>query len=140
MPPSSAAYIRKILESDTKVKSVDAAVELAMEFRRNWAGYYAPRYLHALHLIQKEVFDRRGLTAGDYTVYAGDLENLFQPSEIMNLDEYGLPAEIGIKLRNRIAVGGGLDAAIASVRLLDPRSLPLTEFERSVVETCRAGL
>lgn len=138
--PSSAAYIRKILGSDKKVKSVDAAVELAMEFRRNWAGYHAPRYLHALDLIQKEVFGRLGLSAGDYTVYANDLENLFQPPEIMNLDEYGLPVEIGIKLKSLIAVGGGLDAAISSVRMLDTRTLPLTDFERSVVDTCRAGL
>jgi hypothetical protein len=137
---SSAAYIRKILAEDKNVKSVDAAVELAMEFRRNWAGYHAPRYLHALDLIQKEVFGRLGLAMGDYTVYASDLENLFQPSEIMSLDEYGLPAEIGFKLGNRIALGGGLDAAISSLRALDTRAIALSNFEREVIETCRGGL
>lgn len=137
---SSAAYIRKILATDKKVKSVDAAVELAMEFRRNWASYHAPRYLYALDLIQKEVFGRLGLARGDYTVYASSLENLFQPAEIMSLDEYGLPAEIGLKLRNGIALGAGLDAAISSLRSLDVRAIPLSEFEREMVDRCRAGL
>ena len=63
-----------------------------------------------------------------------------QPSEIMSLDEYGLPAEIGVKLKSRLTLGGGLDAAITSVRVLDTRTIALSDFERDVVETCRAGL
>ena len=91
-------------------------------------------------MIQKEVFVGLGLAPGDYTVYASELESLFHPSEIMSLDEYGLPVEIGVKLKSRIALGSGLDAAIASVRMLDTRAIQLSNFERDIIETCRAGL
>lgn len=137
---SSAAYISKILASDSKVKGVDAAVELAMEFRRNWASFHVPRYLRAVDLIQKEVFGRLGLPSGDYTIYAGTLENLFMPSEIMSLDEYGLPAEIGLKLKEGIKLSAGLDAAILSLRALNTQALRLSLFECEMIDRCRAGL
>lgn len=138
--PSAREYIAKILASDRKAKSVDAAVELALGFRRDWASFHAPRYLRALDSIQKEVLQRLGLTPGDYTVYAAALENLFLPSEVVSLDEYGLPMEVGAKIRNGLALGTGLDAAITSLRTLDLHRFQLSAFERKITEDCRAQL
>jgi hypothetical protein len=63
--PSAREYITKVLASDRKVKSVDAAVELALGFRRDWASFHVPRYLRVLDAIQKEVLRRLGLPPGD---------------------------------------------------------------------------
>ena len=138
--PSAREYIAKVLASDRKVKTVDAAVELALGFRRDWASFHVPRYLRALHAIQREVLLRLGLTHGDYTVYAASLENLFLPSEIVSLDEYGLPMEVGAKIRSGLALGTGLDAAITSLRTINLHRFPLSAFEREIAEDCRAQL
>ena len=49
-------FIQTVLETDRNVDSPDEAVESAMEFSRNWAGFTFPRYLSALNLIQIESF------------------------------------------------------------------------------------
>ena len=67
---STSDFISIILEKDRDIDSADEAVESAMEFTRNWAGFTFPRYLSALNLIQQEVFSRFELKPGDYSGYA----------------------------------------------------------------------
>lgn len=137
---STSNYVRVILERDNKVETPDEAVEAAMEFQRNWAGFTFPRYLIALELIQKEVFGKRGLPVGDYSAYAVLVEHLFLPSEIPAMEEYGLPTEVGRKLQRHLRLGEGLDAALASLRRLPLPNVDLTDFEKELVERCRRDI
>jgi hypothetical protein len=137
---STRQFVEIILNDEKDIKTADAAVEFAMDLQRNWAGFRVPRYLRAIDRIQREVFGQLGLAAGDYTVHASDLEHLFMAYELVKLDEYGLPLEVGAKLGSRIALGQGLDAAIASFRQIVPADIALTPFERDLVVRSQAGL
>ncbi|WP_162530763.1 DEAD/DEAH box helicase [Rhodovastum atsumiense] len=137
---STAAFIRVILSSDRNVETPDEAVETGMEFTRNWAGFTFPRYLIALDRIQAEVFRRRGLRPGNYAAYAAAVESLFMPREIPELEEYGLPTEIGRKIQSRLVIGQGLDVALLSLKRADLSGIPLSPFEREMVDRCRADL
>ena len=111
-----------------------------MEFTRNWAGFTFPRYLSALNLIQQEVFSRFELKPGDYSGYAAEVEHLFLPGELPQLDEYGLPIEIGRKIQDGLNLGGGLDNALVSLQKLNLLDFDLSPFECELVERCRTDI
>lgn len=94
----------------------------------------------ALDRIQSEVLSNLRLSPGNYGKFAADLENGFMPPELVGLDEYGLPVQIGRKLSGALALGQGLDMALAALRRLDPGSTRLSPFERSVLERVKSGI
>jgi hypothetical protein len=128
------AFIEEIISKDQNVSSVDEGVELAFQFIRQWATFTFPRYLLALERIEDEIFEKRGLPVGDYASYAQRVENLFLPSEMMGLEEYGLPLQLSSKLRPYLRLGGGLDMALESVQRLDRRTVPLTKVEEDFID------
>jgi len=56
-------------------RTVDEAVERVLEFERTWASFELPRLLRAFSAIRQHVLGGRG----DYSFFAGQLENLFRP-------------------------------------------------------------
>lgn len=137
---SASDFIRVVLENGRDGDTPDDAVESAMEFTRNWAGFTFPRYLSALNLIQQEIFPRFGLGAGEYSVYAAEVEHLFLPAELPQLDEYGLPIEVGRKIQDGLVLGEGLDGALSSMMKLDAAAFQLSPFEQGLLERCRKDL
>jgi hypothetical protein len=103
----------KLFNEGKFVETPDQAVEAAFLFQRNWASFAFPRYLGALDLIQREVFGKLGMSAGDYSVFGFQVENLFLPPEILTLEEYGVPIQVGLKIQNLLSLSEGLDRAIA---------------------------
>lgn len=137
---STSDFIRVVLENERNIDTADDAVESAMEFTRNWAGFTFPRYLSALNLIQQEIFPRFGLASGDYSAYAAEVEHLFLPAELPQLDEYGLPVEVGRKVQQGLELGIGLDGALVSLQKLDLAAFELSPFECGLIERCRKDL
>jgi hypothetical protein len=134
-------FIEDILQNDTQAKSdPDGAVRIALDFQRKWATFSVPRLLVALEAIQREVFSELGLPPGRFGKYAADVENLFLPPELVGLDEYGLPIQLGTKLSPHLSLGQGMDYAIESVRALDLERLSLTQFERHLLNHVQSGL
>lgn len=135
------AFIADVLANDTQVAGdPDAAVLTALEFQRSWAMFRFPKLLMALDRIQSEVLSNLRLSPGNYGKFAADLENGFMPPELVGLDEYGLPVQIGRKLSSALALGQGLDVALAALRRLDPGLARLSPFERSVLERVKSGI
>jgi hypothetical protein len=134
-------FIEDILQHDSLAnRDPDAAVRIALDFQRKWAMYNFPRLLMALGRIQEEIFDRLTLPAGNYAKYAFDVECLFLAPELVGLDEYGLPIQLGVKLSDRLRLGEGMDLAIASLRMLQPDTVRLSEFERYMLTRTQDGL
>ena len=133
-------FISAILQNDNRVETPDAAVEAAFLFQRNWASFAFPRYLGALDLIQREIFGQLSMSAGDYSFYGFQVENLFLPPEIPAFEEYGIPVQVSVKIQNRLSLGLGLDQAIASLTALNLDDAGLSVFEREMVEDARSAL
>ena len=66
-----------------------------------------PSAATALDRIQEEIFTRFGLPPGRYGKYAVDVESLFLAPELVGLDEYGLPIQLGVKLSDELQLGEG---------------------------------
>lgn len=134
-------FIEDVLQRDTRAdRQPDAAVRIALDFQRKWAMFNFPRLLIALERIQEEIFDKLGLPPGSYGKYVVDVESLFLAPELVGLDEYGLPIQLGVKLRSQLRLGEGMDPAISSLRALRLDNSLLTEFERYLLRHVQDGL
>jgi hypothetical protein len=118
----------------------DEAVETVLDFLRNWANYHFPRYLMALSRIQAVVYMDLDLPGGDYSSYAGQVENYFRAPGVAALDEYGIPLQIGKKLEGLLPDVSDLDGAIASLKAIDLRGVDLDTFEREMIADAIAFL
>lgn len=119
---------------------IEDAIDEALGFMRNWAGFHFPRFVGAVDNIQKDVFSRLSLEPGDFSQLIYQVENLYMPGAVVALDEYGLPIQIGRKIAATIEAEEGLDHALNRLRDLDVGGLSLTPVERRFVEWVRDGL
>ncbi|KVV25452.1 hypothetical protein WK79_10985 [Burkholderia ubonensis] len=119
---------------------IDEAIELTLDFQRQWAEFRAPNLLSALNRIQRHIFQRYNLQPGNYDAYISHIENLGRSPVVNALDEYGLPTQIGQVVWERLGSPETLDEALA--RLRGSRGLfpGLTLFENLLVTEVRATL
>ncbi|MBF0283820.1 MAG: DEAD/DEAH box helicase [Magnetococcales bacterium] len=138
----TSSLILKTLEKAEGREPVDTsdAVEIVIDFQRTWASFRMPRYLGAVDSIQKEIFLKRNLPPGDYSFYISCVENLFLAPELIALEEYGLPVEIGKKIGNKLVLDRGVDSALKSLKLVRSSDVPLSNFERMILELCQRDL
>ena len=128
----SAPSARELIARNTR-EGPDDSVRQVLDFLRLWADFHFPRLLRALDRIQKDVFRRAALPAGDYEFFASQVEHRFLDAEIAALDEYGIPIEVARKLAGRLRAGGNFDAALDKLRALNIDATNLTQFEKSLV-------
>jgi hypothetical protein len=138
--PITNEYIAALSEGDTQAEDGDERVENALEFVRQWVGHHAPRLFASLDRIQKEVFSSLGLRSGDYSLYTSRIRNLFLPPPLSAIDEYGLPVEVAERIQSALVIDGNLDHLLASLALLDAALLPVSTFERQLIEDTQATL
>lgn len=69
-------------------QDADAAVQQVLDFLKLWANFHFPQFLRALDRIQRDVFRRVNMRAGNYEVYAARVENLFTDAALVALEEY----------------------------------------------------
>lgn len=121
-----SAYLRSEL-ARRKDASPDDVVEDTLDFLRSWAASFAfPRYLLTIDRIQKAVFSKVRRPAGDYSFFAGQVENWFLNPALMALDEYGIPIQVSHKLQHLLLPQGegNLDAVLDRLRRLNVDVLP----------------
>lgn len=116
-------------------KTVDEAVNRVFDFERFWATHQMPRWLNALEVLVKRIFnfDCR------YSGYANQVEALFRPQYQSILEEFGVPIQISQKLSSRFRSLSEVDEILTTVRQV--RNLgELTRFERDIFHTCVDGI
>jgi rhodanese-related sulfurtransferase len=118
----------------------DDAVEEALDFVRQWAGFRFPRLLGTLDRIQREVLDAHGLPYGDYGAWAMRVENLFLDPPLIALDEYGVPAQLARKIQPWLEWDESLDEVLDAVKALRIDELGLTEFEGDLLRDTQRSL
>jgi hypothetical protein len=119
---------------------IDEAIELTLDFQRQWAEFRAPTLLSALNRIQRHVFERYGFQPGNYDAYVSHIENLGRSPIVNALDEYGLPTQIGQVVWERLGSPETLDVTLQ--RLRDSKGLfpGLSLFENLIVTEVRGTL
>lgn len=121
-------------------KDADKAVQEVLDFLRLWSAFHFPQLLRALDRIQKDVFRRVQERAGDYSLYAGMIENRFLPASLVALEEYGIPLEVARKLQRTLSPVDSLDAVLERLRSLAVDQLNLSPFERRLVRDAQSTL
>jgi hypothetical protein len=120
-------------QSEVPEPDPNLAVETTLDFLRSWANYHFPRYLMAVSRIQEFVYRDLDLPPGDYSAFAQQIENYFLPVGIAALDEYGIPLQIGKKIRSMLGNASNLDETLAMLRTVDFDQVELSAFERELV-------
>lgn len=72
-------------------------VASVLAFQRNWMGFTIPSLLRATQRIYNEVATSLNETRGNYEFYLSQVENLFLPPSLLDLDEYGVPLPLALR-------------------------------------------
>jgi hypothetical protein len=121
-------------------KSPNEAVERVLHFDRSWASFDLPRYLMAVSRIQEFVLGKLGFPAGDYSLFAAQVESYFRAPIIAALDEYGIPLQVAEKIQARLRTADNLDVALQNLKGLDVDQMNLSDFERELVKDAQGAL
>lgn len=129
--------IEEIIEAEINntryPKTPDDAVEDTLNFVRQWAQFYFPRFAMAVCRIQNAIADKLGIEKADYSFFCGQVENLFLDPALVALDEYGMPLALAQKLEDKIDSKGSLDLAIKNLSTLNIEDLQLSYFEKEIL-------
>ena len=118
-------------------------VDDVLSFQRNWMGFKIPSILRAASSIQREVAQERGERASNYEYLIREIESLYLPAFIAELEDYGLPVPVGAKLAKLGLRGESIeDVVSALVRMArDQRVLSaLTRVDRWFLADVASGL
>lgn len=105
-------------KSEDSKYTVDDAVQVIFEFKRNLVGYNLPKIIFAINDIQKLIFERFSYKAGDFSTFAVHLESFFELPALSYLEEYGIPFHISKKIINDIKLNeqDDLDDVIRKIK------------------------
>jgi hypothetical protein len=112
---------------------INDKIEEILDFIRFWANFNFPNYLMALNNIQKDIFEKLHLAPGNYSFYAGQVESQFTDSTFIALDEYGIPIQIALKLKDKLNPNGNLDEVLEKLKSINVSTENLTDFEKEIL-------
>ncbi|MFE1380551.1 DEAD/DEAH box helicase [Streptomyces sp. NPDC058740] len=124
--------IMRELANDYETPEPDDAVENVLDFIRYWPGFTFPRLLMALDSIIRPILEGAGFEPCDYSAYASSAKGLFLPRFVSDVEDYGLPTQLAMKvLRGRSSNAETIDALID--RLKVARGADLNSFEAELL-------
>ena len=107
----------------------DVIVSQILGISRHWFDYKLPTYLIAVSNLQKYVCDKVGLSAGDYSAFAAQIENGFLKRSFSDLSEYGIPRSAISKIASRLDDTDSVERIIAVLRSSDLSAYRFTRYE-----------
>lgn len=129
------AYLRDAVENRRSDYTASEAINLRLRFIRNMVCFRLPRDIMAVNKIQADVFGTRNIEPGDFRFFSEQLENMFLDPLFTALDEYGIPTQISMQIKDLIFPSEHLNDLLAKLRALAPsvERLQLTGFEKSLI-------
>ena len=124
--------INEWVESDTYELSIDDKIDKVLNFFKSVATFHFPKHLMVLHNIQDYVFRELKVEPGNYKVYANQVESLFLPFPIVLLEEFGLPIQVGMKLKHLFTDSGDIDQALNMLKDINTSDMSLDPFETEI--------
>ncbi|MGI2097446.1 DEAD/DEAH box helicase [Shewanella glacialipiscicola] len=126
-------------KSDDSKYTVDDAIQVIFEFKRNLVSYNLPKIVYAISDIQKLIFERFNYIPGDYSSFTSHLESFFHPPALTYLEEFGIPFQISLKIMKNIKLNehDDIDDVILKIKenkkSLNKNGL-LSNFEQIIIE------
>jgi hypothetical protein len=133
-------YIQICVKRRLPSDSPSAAVEDALRVVRNVICQRFPRDLMVIDAIQREILTGQDQPPGDYALFAEQAENLFMPSVLFALDEYGIPIQTAQALEPLLVPADTLDDVLGRFRDIPLARLQLSAFEEDVISEVRETL
>lgn len=116
---ASAGSVRAAVESQLPYafpsQSRSDVVDDILSFQRNWMGFRIPSMLRAVSLIQNEIARRLGAPRANYEYAIREIEGLYLPPFIAELEDYGLPLPVGLKLSAMGLRGESIEEVVAAL-------------------------
>lgn len=131
------SYIAALIKGNREEETPSESVERGLKFIRNIVCQRFPRDLMVIDAIQREIFTQQGITSGDYALFAEQAENLFMPSAVFALDEYGVPLQTAQQLAPRLLPTTSLNEVLERLISLDLTTLNLAPFEVELIDEVR---
>jgi hypothetical protein len=131
------AYIAALIKGQLEGGTPSDAVERGLKFIRNVVCQRFPRDLMVIDAIQSEIFTKQGIKPGSYALFAEQAENLFMPSAVFALDEYGVPIQTAQRLAPQLLPSTSLNEVLERLSRLDLMRLDLAPFEVDLIEEVR---
>lgn len=74
-------------------------VEDILRFQRNWMGFTIPSMVRALQSVQSDVLGQdTSHPVANYEYLLREVEGLYLPSGVVELEDYGVPTPLGVRL------------------------------------------
>lgn len=126
-------------KSEDDKYTVDDAVQIIFEFKRNLVSYNLPKIIYAISDIQKLIFERFNYSPGDYSSFATHLESFFQPPALSYLEEFGIPFQVSQKIMTDIQLSEHDDIDDVMRKIKDNKETLgknglLSHFEKIIIE------
>lgn len=155
---SIMAKLRTVRESDGSIpemvhrqmqyrhpgQTASEVVDDVLAFQRNWMGFKLPSVMRSVASIQGEVATARGDSSrGNYEFALREIEGLYLPPFIAQLEDYGLPTPLGLKLSRLGLRGDTIEAVVGKLADMarDQRLLgQLSRVERWFLSDVASGL
>ena len=118
-------------------------VDEVLSFQRNWMGFKIPSVLRSISAIQGEVAHDRGAQSANYEYALRQIEALYAPPYIAELEDYGLPMPLGLRLSSLGLRGDSLEDVVSNLLVMagDDRIIgQLDEVEWWFLEDVVSGL
>lgn len=132
-----SVYIHALISRKRDDESPGEIVERGLKFIRNIVCHRFPRDLMVISTIQHQILSEHGATPGDYALFAEMIENIFMPSSLFALDEYGVPVQTAQKLSSHLATVASVDDVLGSLARLDLSLFELSHFEIELLNDVR---
>jgi hypothetical protein len=119
-------------------------VDDLLAFQRNWMGFTIPSMLRAVSSIQGEVRDQRpSFKAANYEFALREIESFYLPRFMVELEEYGLPLPLALKLNAMGLRGDSIESVVENLaRMAANRNVlsKLSRVERWFLSDVATGL
>jgi superfamily II DNA/RNA helicase len=131
---STYRYFKANKKNQSEQALIDDSIREAFDILRHWFHYKVPKWLSVVNSLQKFVCEKCGLSAGDYSFFAKQIENDFVRDDLSILVEYGIPNSAIRKLERAVPLGLGESELLEKIGNKDfLEGSGLSEYEKEVI-------
>ncbi|QQS59645.1 DEAD/DEAH box helicase [Candidatus Peregrinibacteria bacterium] len=123
-------------QNKTDDELLNQSIEEIFNILRHWFQYKIPKWLSVMNELQKYACEKKGVTSGNYSVYAAKIENDFVRDNLTILSEYGIPTSAINKIASSLDKDLSEDEILKKVVEVSLASNELLQYEKDKIFNC----